>query len=103
METVGHGLNLGEVTSTALAPDGSVYIADRTTNQVYRLKADGSIVDTLGGSGAGPGEFAMIYRIGIRGATGELMVYDLMRGEVSTFTDAGTYVSRARLPVSFAQ
>ena len=103
METVGQGLSLGAVMSTALAPDGSVYIADRTTNQVYRLKPDGSIADTIGASGAGPGEFAMVYRIGVRRATGELMVYDVMRGEVSTFTDAGKYVSRTHLPISFAQ
>ena len=103
METVGRGLSLGDVMGTALAPDGSVYIADRTTNQVYRLNPDGSIVDTIGASGAGPGEFGMVYRIGVRRATGELLVYDVVRGEVSTFNDAGKYVSRTRLPISFAQ
>lgn len=41
----------------ALDESGYIYIADRNSRAIYRWSPEGSLIDTIGGPGSGPGEF----------------------------------------------
>lgn len=102
-EVMARGLAFGMIMSAALAPDGSVYIADQSANRIYHVSPAGSVLDTIGNPGAGPGEFGMLYRLGVRRTDGELLAYDALRGELSRFTSRGTFISRHQVPYMFTQ
>ena len=96
-------LALGLLISTAMGPDGSVYLADQSTNQIYRVSPAGLVMDTIGRAGGGPGEFGMLYRIGVRRSNGEVLAFDIARGELSRFSSTGAFISRHAVPYMFTQ
>lgn len=51
-----------------VAPDGMLYVPDRSTDRVYRYEADGRLASVIGRRGSGPGE--------LRGVGGELALGD---------------------------
>jgi hypothetical protein len=51
------GEEFGRVTGMAGDWAGNVYVADAMAKRVYRIGPDGALLATLGGEGAGPGEF----------------------------------------------
>jgi len=57
--TVGGGsvlfANIGDVVDT---PDGYLYVADRGSQRVIKLDADGAVLGSVGSRGGGPGEFS---------------------------------------------
>jgi hypothetical protein len=53
-----------------------VYVLDQSTQRVFLLDADGRMVDTVGRSGAGPGEFVAPWAIA-RNGSGGFSVVDL--------------------------
>jgi hypothetical protein len=93
----------GVIISAAMGPDGSVYVADETTNRIFRISPAGIAIDTIGRAGAGPGEFGMVYRVGVRHSTGEVFAYDIARGELSRFSNSGAFISRHQVPYMFTQ
>lgn len=53
----------GDVVSVAVDPDGRVFLADDMVLTVWEFGANGEVVDSIGRSGAGPGEFASLDNI----------------------------------------
>lgn len=86
----------------ALAPDGGLYVADFHTADLVRLAPDGTRLWRTGGKGEGPGEFGMLYRLGVR-PDGTLLAYDMSAGTISFFAPDGAFIERRRLNIGFRQ
>lgn len=75
---------------TALS-DGTIVIANTGTDEIRFYDARGKHLRSVGGSGAGPGEFRNITQL--RRLTGDtLMAYDSQNRRVSLFSRDGEYV-----------
>jgi len=50
----------------AVAPDGELYVCDGYGNaRVHRFKADGTLIQSWGEPGIGPGQFNLPHGVGI--------------------------------------
>ncbi|GDY13573.1 hypothetical protein LBMAG53_24510 [Planctomycetota bacterium] len=91
-------------TSTAIAPNGDVYVADGYgKNYVHRFTAAGSYVSSWNGSARPGGQFKTPHGIGIdrRGPEPRVVVVDRVNSRLQYFTLEGAYVSEVpgfRLP-----
>lgn len=81
----------GSVSDVAVASDGRMFVLDAQASHVKMLRPDGTLIDSIGGSGQGPGEFERVGPIAV--ARGDSL-YVLERGsrEISVFTPAGQFV-----------
>lgn len=80
----------GSVTSLDVTSDGRLVVADRSSNNVKILRPDGSLVDTLGRAGEGPGEFQMLSVVRV-GQEDSLFAYDLQRSRLTGFAPVSPY------------
>ncbi len=101
-DSLGPYPTIGEIADAAVAPDGSLYLADFSNARVVHLSQQGPVLRVIGRSGEGPGEFRGAYRLSVS-PEGELLVYDVATREISYFDSAGVFLSRTRLPYGFAQ
>lgn len=81
----------GSVSDVAVASDGRMYVLDAQASHVKRLRADGTLIDSIGGSGQGPGEFEGAAQLAVA-RSDSLYVFERGSREISVFTPAGQFV-----------
>src|SRR5216683_1703329 len=75
------------------APDGSIHVADGYGNSsVHRFAADGTLLATWGGPGAGPGTFTTPHAIWVD-RFGKVLVGDRENNRVQVFDCDGAYLA----------
>ena len=76
----------------AIGPDGSVWVTDMATDQLYQFDADGKLIRTFGETGQGEGqfEFADFGAVGLDG-DGNVYVLDTGNQRVQKFTPDLTF------------
>jgi len=99
---VGEDQEFGSIVSAKVGANGNVYAVDHVNARVMAFSSDGRLLWRAGRKGRGPGEYQIPYRIDVA-PNGDLSVFDLGIGEVTTLTAAGQFVRRVRLPFSFRQ
>jgi hypothetical protein len=99
---VGEEEDFGTIIAAKVGANGTVYVVDHTNATVRAFSPEGRLLWKTGRKGRGPGEFELPYRIEVA-PTGEILVYDFGTGEVTSLSDAGRFLRRARLPFSFRQ
>jgi len=89
----------GTITGLDVTSDGRIVVADREASHVKVLRPNGTLLDTLGRAGEGPGEFQMIGSQQV--ARGDsLYVYDLMQSRVSVFGPASPHAFERSILIS---
>jgi hypothetical protein len=81
---------LGGVYDLAVSPDGDVYISDYGYKHVVVVGPDGTVRQTIGRGGSGPGEFGIPYVI--RAGADTVWVLDAQSNRVQVFDRAGGLV-----------
>lgn len=100
-ELVEESAAIGLLVDVALAPDGSIFVADMANHDVIRFSPEGRLVWRSGREGKGPGEFSVPYRVApLR--DGGVLVYDFGIRELSWLNSDGTYLDRKRFPFDFS-
>jgi len=82
-------------TDIAVAPDGEVYVADYQSDRILRLNPREDLVQTIGRTGDGPGEFDG--PTAVRATASAVWVVDRGNGRLQTLSRDGEYVSMAPL------
>ncbi len=84
----------GSATDVDVTSEGNIAVADWQANNIKVLRPDGLLIDTLGGSGEGPGEFQRLRSLHVaRGDT--LYAYDARQSRLTVFSPTSPYrVSR---------
>lgn len=85
----------GTITALDVTSTGRMVVADRAANNIKVLRPDGSLLDTLGGPGEGPGEFQALTRVGV-GARDSLYALDLRRAQITVYAPNDPY-ERSRM------
>lgn len=89
---------IGEIADLVLDADGTIYAVDRQASQVHVVDGSGQ-VRSLGGPGAGPGEFAQPSSVYRRGDT--LLVVDWGNGRLQGLTPLGSPIFTRPLPPGY--
>lgn len=76
--------------------DGQVLVANLRTNELRYYGLDGLFRKTVGGTGEGPGEFMMIYKVWL-GTAGTLWVNDARLGRLTMLGPDGEFVKSIRI------
>src|SRR5688572_11683013 len=79
--------------------DGRLMIADRSDNSVRVLDATGKLLQSVGRSGDGPGEFRSMIWAG-RCGPDSLLVWDLSRRQATMIGSGGTIVRQFAVPAA---
>ncbi len=72
----------------AVAPDGSVYVADLGNSRILHFAADGKALDSLGRKGDKPGQFNEPSGVAVD-SQGRLLVADTWNGRIQVFDAQG--------------
>lgn len=89
-------IELYQVTAARFLPDGRLAVANAGTGEILVLDAAGGLAQTIGGKGAGPGEFAWISALDVDTA-GTMAAYDPRQGRITRFTTAGDVIATQTL------
>ena len=84
------------IVDVALAPDGTIVVAESQFSSVSFFSADGTLIATEGRQGDGPGEFSRISTL-LADAEGGLFVFDRGHQRVSEYTLTGDFAGDAGL------
>ena len=84
----GEGFYFGEVYDVAVGEDGSIYVADGEAGHVKVVAPDGTVRDTIGQPGEGPGEFRYPNQLGF--TSGDSLYVMDARG-ISVFSPEGDF------------
>ena len=76
----------------AVAPDGSVYVADTANDRVQQFTAAGQFVRQWGGFGPANGQFLEPFDVAT-GPDGTVAVVDDRRDDIQTFSADGTWLA----------
>jgi hypothetical protein len=85
------------ISSLALDPLGRVWVADQQSNDLRVFEADGRPVRRIGGTGRGPGEFLLPFRI-FPDDVGRMWVADVMNARFTVLDTAGAVLETHRRP-----
>ncbi len=89
----------GTIADMDVTSDGRIVVADRDANHLKILRPDGTLLDTLGGPGEGPGEFQMLSSLqATRGDS--LYAYDVMHSRLSVFGPDAPYAPERSVSIS---
>ncbi len=99
-DTLGAAYQFGEVTSVAVAPDGTILVFDRMASEVRTFDAEGRHLRSIGREGAGPGEFSSSASGMFLMADGRLAVPDMRNTRITWLDLEGSFVSST--PTSYA-
>ena len=91
IETCGGPVTPNRPAGVAIAPDGSVYLADTDNDQIIKLDSNGSRVATWGSRGGGDGEFRSPRGIEVN-ATGDVYVADFFNDRIQVFNSNGSHI-----------
>jgi hypothetical protein len=76
-------------TRLSIAQNGDLYVADGYGNaRIHHFKADGTLVNSWGGPGTGPGEFMLPHSVWAH-TNGEIWVCDRENDRLQIFNEAG--------------
>jgi hypothetical protein len=78
--------------------EGSLYVLDRTANEVRAFDRDGVFLGSMGRRGEGPGEFLNPFGLAW-GPSGNLWVVDVQRARYSVFSREGEHLREFRRSV----
>ncbi len=84
----------GSVSSVALGPGQTVFVADNTNLEVRVFGFDGAHVRTFGREGQGPGEFRSLYSLAWAGD--RLVTFDPGQGRIGEFSVDGEWLGQRR-------
>jgi hypothetical protein len=88
----------GTVADLNVTSEGHMVVADRQAHNIKVLHPDGTLLDTLGGPGEGPGEFQQLTSVQI--ARGDsLYAYDVRRSRLTVFAPDSPYEMARTLTV----
>ncbi len=90
------GSEFAYVVDVALAPDGSIVVADQERGRISVHTTEGRVIQAFGGIGEGPGEFARVARV-VVDSRGRLFVFDDGRQRLSEWTLDGRLVDGKRV------
>jgi hypothetical protein len=99
---VGESEAFGTLIAAKVGVNGNVYALDQMNARLTAFSPDGHVLWRAGRAGRGPGEFQLAYRLDVA-PNGDIVVYDFGTSELTTFSSAGRFVKRSRLPFSFRQ
>ena len=88
---------IGGVYDLAVAPDGEVYVADYGHKHLLVLSPDGTVRDTIGREGSGPGEFQRPWVL--HAGADSVRVLDAETNLVQVFDRAGSFARSYQLDV----
>jgi hypothetical protein len=74
-----------------VGPDGSVYVSDRETNRIQRFTRTGRLIQMIGSTGSGPGQFLSPWGLATD-VRGNLYVADLNNYRIQRLTGSGRYI-----------
>ena len=77
----------------ALAPDGSLWVADSGNHRVEHFSSAGAYLGQFGSEGTGNGQFSSVSSVAVD-AEGNVWVADASRGRVQEFNGKGAYLSQ---------
>lgn len=79
----------GQISGIAELPDGRIIVLDQQAQHLRIFSAEGEHLQTIGGPGSGPGEFALGARPVLVGAGDTLIVPDVTNRRVNRFSPDG--------------
>jgi hypothetical protein len=82
---------LYQVQDALLLDDGRILVANAGSGEVRVYDAEGAHLDSWGGQGEGPGEFAHTTAVGLWSGTDSVAVWDLRLSRLSLFDSEGTF------------
>ena len=77
----------------AIAPDGTVYVADGGSNRIQYFTSDGTFLGTWGSFGVGDGQFAHPMSVAVA-PDGTIYVADTGNDRVQRFTSTGVFLGK---------
>jgi len=77
----------------AVAPDGTVYVADTYNHRIQHFSAAGDHLSTWGGYGGGDGEFSWPYSVAVA-PDGTVYVTDLYNSRIQHFSATGAFLGK---------
>jgi hypothetical protein len=77
----------------AVSPTGAIVVEDVMGNTVLRLRPDGTVQDTIGGRGEGPGEYRYPYGLGVF-PDGGILVRDEAKRALLRYDSTGAFLKK---------
>lgn len=79
-------------TNVAVAPNGDLYVSDGYGNaRVHRFSADGSLIQSWGEPGNGPGQFNLVHGVAVA-ADGRVFIADRENDRIQIFSPDGQFL-----------
>jgi len=79
--------------SVAVAPDGTVYVADTYNHRIQRFSASGAFLGTWGARGSGDGQFDSPHGVAVA-PDGTVYVADTLNHRIQRFSADGTFLGK---------
>lgn len=91
LDTSDSAILFGEIRSFDVDSKGRVFALDAQTLEIQVFNTDGNHFQTIGGKGAGPGEFESASAVDLS-HNGEIWVMDMLRGRLKILDAFGNYL-----------